>query len=108
MELESSKVPRGWLNHPDELGVHIHFRGTDDDIKMRLKDEFNIHNARPVLTDGKTMYLVEGGDGHYYLWNDLSGYAARLEVRGLDQILSLLDGDQGLSEIKFTILKNNF
>lgn len=106
--LDRSQIPRGWLNHADDLGVRIHFRGENDDIKMRLKDEFNIDNALPVLTDGKSLYLIKGGDGRYYLWNDLSGYAARLELRGLDQILSSLNGDRGLSGIKSTVLKNNF
>jgi len=76
-----------------------------------LHNDFAIPDARPILTDGKSLYLLKGGNGRYYLWNDISDFVARLDETSLDKILdglkkgpisslghSLLRGEQTTEE----------
>jgi len=103
VELRTSQVPYGWSNRPAHLGVNVNFAGEADDIKTTMMTEYNIPGVRPILTDRKSLYLLEGGDKKYYLWNDISGYVARIEEPSLQKILTTL-GSRGLSDIPYTIL----
>jgi hypothetical protein len=103
VELRTSQVPYGWSNRPAHLGVNVNFAGEADDIKTTMMTEYNIPGVRPILTDRKSLYLLEGGDKKYYLWNDVSGYVARIEEPSLQKILTTL-GSRGLSDIPYTIL----
>jgi hypothetical protein len=102
VKLTTCEVPYGWTNHPAYLGVNVYFTGKTDNIKATLKADYNIPDARPIITDRYTV-LLDGGDGKYYLWNDISGIVARIEELDLEKILAKL-GSEGLSGIKCTIL----
>lgn len=103
VELRTCDVPCGWTNHPAYLGADIYFAGEINNIKTTLKADYNIPDARPVITDMKDLFLLDGGDGKYYLWNNISGDVARIEEPNLEEILAKL-GSEGLSGIKMTIL----
>jgi hypothetical protein len=103
VELRTSQVPYGWSNHPAHLGVNVYFAGKAGDIKATMMTDYNIPGVRPILTDKKSLYLLEGGDKKYYLWNVISDYVARIEEPSLQKILAAL-GSRGLSGISYTIL----
>ena len=103
VELRTCEVPCGWTNHPVALEVNISFKSKAKNIKARLKADHNIPNARPVLSNTADLFLIEGGDGKYYLWNDISDYVARIEECNLQEILGKL-GSQGLSGLELTLL----
>ena len=103
MELRTSEVPHGWTNHPASLGVNIYFTDKNGSIKTMLKTYYNIPDARPILLDTMFLFLLDGGDGKYYLYNDISGDLARVEEPDLQTILAKL-GSEGLSSIKYTLL----
>src|SRR5271154_2866559 len=102
VELRTCEVPPGWTNHPAYLGADIYFTGEFNNIKTTLKADHNIPDARPIITNGYS-FLLDGGDGKYYLWNDVSDIVARIEEPDLEKILAKL-GSEGLSGIKCTIL----
>ena len=85
---------------PARLGVNV---GYADYIKDKMMTEYNIPDTRPILTDSKSLYLVESRDKKYYLWNDISEDVARIEEPSLQKILALL-GSGGLSGIFYTFL----
>jgi hypothetical protein len=68
-----------------------------------LKADHNIPDARPVITDMMHLFLLNGGDGKYYLWNNISDDVARIEEPNLREILAKI-GSEGLSGIKHTLL----
>jgi hypothetical protein len=98
VELRTSQVPYGWSNNPRHLNVY--FTGKADDVKATLMTDYNIPDVRPILTDRKSLYLL---DKKYYLWNDISDYVARIEEPSLQKILTAL-GSRGLSGISYTLL----
>lgn len=65
--MQSSNVPWGWNNNPAYLRAHTYFTDEPESVKQSLKDEYQIPNAQPILSDGATLYLLDGGDGKYYL-----------------------------------------
>ena len=103
MELRTCEVPPGWTNHPAYLGADIYFTGEINNIKTTLKADYNIPDARPIITDMMDLFLLDGGDGKYYVWNMVSGDVARIEEPNLEEILAKLESE-GLSGIKMTIL----
>ena len=102
-ELRTCEIPYGWTNHPGYLGVNVHFTGKTDSINGELKADHNIPDARPILRNMMDTFLLDGGDGKYYLCNDVSGSVARIEEPSLQKILAKL-GSEGVSGIKCTIL----
>jgi len=103
VELKRCEVPRGWTNDPESLGLY-YFTGKINNMKTELKAEYNIPNARPILNDTMYTYLLDGGDGKFYWWNDVSGSVGRIEEpNNLREILVTLH-DEGLSGIKYTLL----
>lgn len=102
MKLRTCKVPHGWTNHPAYLGVNVYFTDKTDNIKATLKTDYNIPDARPIITNRYTV-LLDGGDKKYYLWSVISDDVARIEESDLEEILAKL-GSEGLSGIKRTIL----
>jgi hypothetical protein len=103
VELRTCEVPCGWSNHPRRLGVNIHFTGETDNIRDMLKADYNLPNARPILLDRQLTYILDGGDGKYYMYNHICGDLGRIEEPDLRKILAKL-GREGLSGIKYTIL----
>jgi hypothetical protein len=101
VELRTCQVPYGWTNHPAYLGVNVYFTG-ETNTKAMLKADHNIPDARPIITDRYSV-LLDGGDGKYYLWNDIGGILARIEEPDLEKILAKLESE-GLSGIECTIL----
>jgi hypothetical protein len=102
VELRTCEVPYGWTNHPGYLGI-VYFTSDIDNIKTELKADHNIPDARPVLSDMRDTYLLDGGDGKYYFWNEVCESVARIEEPSLQKILAKL-GTEGVSGIKYTIL----
>jgi hypothetical protein len=86
VELRTYQVPYGWSNHPAMLGVGVSY----DDYKNTMMTKYNIPDTRPILTDRKAWYLVEGGDKKYYLYCDISDEVWRIEEPSLPKILALL------------------
>jgi len=103
VELKTCEVPCGWTNDPAYHEVNTCFTDKTKNIKARLKADHNIPDARPILSDSMDLFLLEGGDGKYYLWNDISDYVARIEEPNLQEILGKL-GSEGLSGLKLTLL----
>ena len=69
---------------------------------------YNIPDTRPILTDNKCWYLVEGGDKKYYLWNDISDEMARIEEPSLKKILALIQGGgEGVDGLPITWLTSS-
>ena len=68
------------------LGVGVSY----DDYKNTMMTKYNIPDTRPILTDRKAWYLVEGGDKKYYLYCDISDEVWRIEEPSLPKILALL------------------
>jgi hypothetical protein len=85
------------------LKARLYFTGETDNIKTTLKVDHNIPDARPVIIDMMYLFLPDGGDGKYYLWNTISDDVARIEEPNLQKILAKL-GSEGLSGIKYTVL----
>jgi hypothetical protein len=102
VELRTCEVPSGWTNHPASLGIIVYFTSETDNVKATLRADHDIPDARPIITD-KYTFLLDGGDGKYYLWNIVSDYVARIEEPNLEEILVKLRS-KGLSSIKRTIL----
>ena len=50
-------------------------------------------NARPILADlhGESLYLIDGGDGKYYSWNDTADGVCLINQPDLEQILTAPD-----------------
>jgi hypothetical protein len=101
--LKTSEVPCGWINHPAYLRINGYFTSKTNSIKTMLKTDYNIPNARPILSDMMYSFLLDGGDEKYYLWNIVSGDVERIEESNLQTILGTL-GSEGLSGLKLTIL----
>lgn len=95
VKLEPSEVPDGWYNNPRSLGVFDFFCPTDECyLTDGFKNDFALPNPRPVLTSGP-YFLIDGGNGRYYLWHDESDFMMELYERNLDNILSTLRSDAG-------------
>jgi hypothetical protein len=104
VELRTCEVPSGWTNHPASLGINVYFTGGTDNVKATLRADHDIPDARPIIRfTNKYTFLLDGGDGKYYLWNIVSDYVARIEEPNLEEILAKL-GSEGLSSIKRTVL----
>jgi hypothetical protein len=82
------EVPYGWPNDPDRLGVNGYFADGPDDIKATLRNDFNIPDARPILAGESSLYLLDGGDGKYYFWSEISEWVSRIEEDDLQKILA--------------------
>jgi hypothetical protein len=81
-----------------------YYTGESNNIRARLKADYNIPDARPILNDMMYTFLLEGGDGKYYLWNNVSDDVDRIEEpNNLPEILARL-GREGLQGLKCTIL----
>lgn len=70
------------------LRAHIYFSDAPDSFKKSLKDEHKIPIGQPILNDRGALSLLDGGDRKYYLWDDISGYVARIDVSDLKTILT--------------------
>ncbi len=101
--VQLSNVPWGWTNDPAYLRAHIYFTDAPDSFKKSLKDGHKIPNAQPILNDRGALYLLDGGDRKYYLWNDISGDVARIDASDLKTILTTM-GEHGVVSLKYTIL----
>jgi hypothetical protein len=102
VELRTCEVPLGWTNRPASLRINVYFTSKTDNVKATLRADHDIPDARPIITN-KYTFLLDGGDGKYYLWNIVSDYVARIEEPNLEEILAKL-GSEGLSSIKRTVL----
>jgi hypothetical protein len=67
VELRTCEVPCGWTNHPAYLRADLYSTGETDNIKTTLKADYNIPDARPIITDMMYLFLLDGEDGKYYL-----------------------------------------
>jgi hypothetical protein len=108
VKLTKSQVPSGWTNRPERLGVYDVdiFAITDEILNVRawLKRCYKIPDARPILNSDtrRALYLLEGGDGKYYLY-EIEDYVARIEEGSLEKILKAVEGG-GISNLPYTIL----
>jgi hypothetical protein len=102
-EFKTCGVPCGWTNDPAYLDADTCFTDKKNSTKTMLKTDYNIPNARPILNDRMYLYLLDGGDGKYYLWNGVSGDVVRIEESSLQEIVGKL-GNEGLSGLKLTLL----
>lgn len=100
----SSEVPYGWTNDPAYLRAEIYFKDGADNIKKTLKDKYKVPNAYPILSDRSCLYLIDGGDKKYYLWNDTSDDVAKIDASDRKEILTAL-GQHGVKGVKYSILK---
>lgn len=103
--MQSSNVPWGWTNEPAYLRAPIYFSDAPDRFKKSLKDEHKIPYGQPILNDRGALPLLDGGDRKYHLWNDISGYVARIDVSDLKTILTAMR-EHGDGSLKYTILDN--
>lgn len=104
VQVNPSNVPYGWTNDPAYLRAQIYFTDGPDNIMTTLKDEYKIPNAQPILNDRSCLYLINGGDEKYYLWNDTSGDVARIHQSDLPKILKTI-GEHGVAGLEYTVLK---
>lgn len=58
-----------------------------------LKEFYNIPNARPIIVDGRDLFLLDGGDKRYYVWCGISSDVGRIKERDLRKILAVLDDE---------------
>lgn len=100
----SSDVPYGWTNDPAYLRAQIYFKDGSDNIKKKLKEKYKIPNAYPILNDRSCLYLIDGGDQKYYLWNDTSDDVAKIDESDRQKILKAI-GEHGVTGLKYKILK---
>lgn len=55
-----------------------------------FQKHLGLPNPRPVLCkNSENNFLVDGGNGKYYLYNDISDYVMELYERNLDNILTV-------------------
>lgn len=101
--MQSSNVPWGWTNNPAYLRAHTYFTDEPDSVKQSLKDGYQIPNAQPILNDGGELYLLDGGDRKYYVWDDISDFVARIDTSDLKTILKTM-GEHGYGSLKYTML----
>jgi hypothetical protein len=107
VEVPGPKIPFGWSNNPARLSLGYHFSGNGSDTKADLKDDCDIPNARPIITNADGVYLLDGGDGNYYFWADISGFVTRIEEPDLEKILIEI-GRGNLSRIPQTPINFEF
>lgn len=97
--VEPSKIPDDWSNDPDSLGVFDSFcpTETDNDYVVPLfQKNLGLPNPRPVLCKhSESKFLIDGGNGRYYLWHDIIDWVTELYERNLDNILSILRSNTG-------------
>lgn len=67
-----------------------------------MKEQFGVPNAQPFLY-GDCFNLVDGGDGHYYLWNLFCSAAIRIELTDIHEILAGIRAEETLG-IPHTVL----
>jgi hypothetical protein len=97
VELRRCEVPSGWTNNPGCLSLSY--------FTPELKADYDLPNARPILSDRMYTYLFDGGDGKFYWWNVVSGSVGRIEEpNNLREILVTLHNNEGFSGIKYTLL----
>ena len=70
--------------------VKTNFTGLKKDHdKYALMYDFGMLNPRPILADqhGESGYLIDGGDGKYHFWNNMSDAVFLINQPDLEQIL---------------------
>lgn len=88
--VEPTKIPDDWSNDPDSHVV------------PNFQKHLGLPNPRPVLCkNSENNFLVDGGNGKYYLYNDISDNVMELYERNLDNILSILRSDAGRRGLVF-------
>ncbi len=96
VQLEESKVPNGWSNHPTQLSVNNNFTELKNDhAKIALQHDFGIPNSRPILVNKRRTYLIDGGNQKYYTWNDVRDEVNEVRERNLEKILTTLSSARG-------------
>lgn len=101
--VEPTKIPDDRSNDPDSLGILDYFCPTDYSyVVPDFQKHLGLPNPRPVLCkNSENNFLVDGGNGKYYLYNDISDYVMKLYERNLDNILSILRSDAGRRGLVF-------
>ncbi len=93
--VKPSKIPNDWFNDPDDLQIFdIFYPSEKDDFIVSSFQILGLPNPRPILFN-TDLFLLDGGNGKYYMWNEESDYVVELYERNLDNILSVLRTDAG-------------
>lgn len=103
LRLGKSPSSRGWTNDLAYPRAHIYFTDGSDNIKKSLKEKYKIPNAHSILNDRSCLYLIDGGDQKYYLWNDTSGNVAKIDEYDRQEFLKDIGGHD-LTGLKYKIL----
>ncbi|MCJ1349920.1 hypothetical protein MMC31_008163 [Peltigera leucophlebia] len=93
IKLEQSVIPPGWSNDPISLEVDTSFNEKDEEenLKEDFKTQYNMPNPLPVLVHFQEgVWLIDGGDGKYYVYQNEEGYVGEVYERNLAKILSEL------------------
>jgi hypothetical protein len=98
VKLKASQIPPGWTNNPGRLEVHC------GRPQAELRTYYNIPKPQFILnSNGRSNFLLKGGDRKYYIWNDIANDVWRIEERSLQKILAALESG-GLSKLSRTLL----
>ena len=104
VKLKESAIPKDWSNDPHHLKLGASFNGSDEqDVSESFKSEFAMPDPLPVIENhgyNQGLVLIDGGDGKYYLWHDVSDDVFELYERNLTKILSKFGQNPGFKGSK--------
>ena len=86
IKLEQSVIPPGWSNGPIALHLDFYFYGkvAEENLTEELKTEYNMPNPLPIVVHGQDgLWLIDGGNGKFYLWQDVEGFVGEVYERNL-------------------------
>ena len=90
IKLKPSVIPAHWRNDPDSLSLDYHFNSVDEESNIPdMKSRFGLPNPIPIIKQQREGYwLIDGGDGKHYIWEDIEGIVLEVYERDLAKILA--------------------
>ena len=104
IKLEESIIPPGWYNDPITLNLDCCFNGkfAEENLTEEFKTEYNMSKPLPIIVYGEHgLWLIDGGNGKFYLWQDVEDFVGEVYECNLAIILSTLAKNRGLKGTKW-------
>ena len=74
----------------------------EENLTEYFKTQYKMPNPLPVVVHFKDgVWLIDGGDGKFYVWQDVEDYVGEVYERNLAMILSKLGKDRALGQTKW-------
>ncbi|MCJ1349795.1 hypothetical protein MMC31_008036, partial [Peltigera leucophlebia] len=104
IKLEQSVIPPGWSNDPLALNLDFCFNGKvpEENLTEEFKTQYNMPNPLPIIVHQQHgLWLIDGGNGKYYLWQNVEDSVGEVYERNLAIILPALGKDPEFGKTKW-------